>query len=126
MLHTGIGSGIIFVLLLVLSFWFYCWLEEKKQIILKQKYFKKNGGLLMKQKISSHDGGVEKAKIFGIQELEKATDSFNRSRILGKGGFGTVYKGMLSDGRIVAIKKSKLENESQIDQYDHDLNCSEQ
>ncbi|KAK4386437.1 Wall-associated receptor kinase-like 22 [Sesamum angolense] len=34
-----------------------------------------------------------------IEELEKATDKFSQSRILGK----TVYKGMLSDGRIVAI-----------------------
>ncbi|PPD71247.1 hypothetical protein GOBAR_DD31872 [Gossypium barbadense] len=40
--------------------------------------------------------------------MEKATDSYNENRILGQGGQGTVYKGMLIDGSIVAIKKSKM------------------
>ncbi|KAL2456696.1 Wall-associated receptor kinase 2 [Forsythia ovata] len=50
-------------------------------------------------------------------ELEKATDNFNQSRILGQGGQGTVYKGMLSEGKIVAIKKSKLIDENQVKQF---------
>ncbi|XP_052478807.1 wall-associated receptor kinase-like 1 [Gossypium raimondii] len=41
-------------------------------------------------------------------EIEKATDYYNENRILGQGGQGTVYKGMLTDGSIVAIKKSKM------------------
>ncbi|KAB2011409.1 hypothetical protein ES319_D09G017900v1 [Gossypium barbadense] len=40
--------------------------------------------------------------------MEKATDYYNENRILGQGGQGTVYKGMLIDGSIVAIKKSKM------------------
>ncbi|PPD87738.1 hypothetical protein GOBAR_DD15327 [Gossypium barbadense] len=40
--------------------------------------------------------------------MEKATDSYNENRILGQGGQGTVYKGMLIDGSIVAIKRSKM------------------
>ncbi|OMP08310.1 hypothetical protein COLO4_06593 [Corchorus olitorius] len=46
-------------------------------------------------------------RFFTSKELEKATDHYNENRILGQGGQGTVYKGMLADGRIVAIKKSK-------------------
>ncbi|PPD77720.1 hypothetical protein GOBAR_DD25353 [Gossypium barbadense] len=43
-----------------------------------------------------------------IVEMEKATDYYNENRVLGQGGQGTVYKGMLIDGSIVAIKKSKM------------------
>jgi LRR receptor-like serine/threonine-protein kinase FLS2 len=38
------------------------------------------------------------------QELLQATDGFNASNLLGKGSFGSVYQGTLSDGIIVAIK----------------------
>lgn len=42
---------------------------------------------------------------FKIYELEKATDKFSHKNFIGKGGFGFVYKGTLSDGTVVAIKK---------------------
>ncbi|XP_047155356.1 wall-associated receptor kinase-like 10 [Vigna umbellata] len=73
----------------------------------KQKFFKKNGGLLLQQRMSSNN--VDKAILFSLDDLEKATDNFNVDRVLGKGGQGTVYKGMLVDGRIVAVKKFKVE-----------------
>ncbi|XP_002516048.2 proline-rich receptor-like protein kinase PERK15 [Ricinus communis] len=43
--------------------------------------------------------------IFAYDELEKATNGF--SNILGEGGFGPVFKGVLPDGRQVAVKKLK-------------------
>ncbi|MBA0753843.1 hypothetical protein Gogos_005434, partial [Gossypium gossypioides] len=58
-------------------------------------------------KTSSNEGGLDKAKLFCSKELEIATDQYNGNRILGCGGQGMAYKGMLSDGRIVAVKKSK-------------------
>ncbi|XP_050288033.1 probable LRR receptor-like serine/threonine-protein kinase At1g56140 isoform X2 [Quercus robur] len=42
---------------------------------------------------------------FSYAELRSATDDFNPSRKLGEGGFGPVFKGTLSDGRIVAVKQ---------------------
>ncbi|MBA0844723.1 hypothetical protein Goarm_023046, partial [Gossypium armourianum] len=83
-------------------------LERRNDIKLKQKYFKRNGGLLLQQQLSSNEGNVEKIKLFASKELEKATDHYNENRILGRGGQGIVYKGMLTDGSIVAIKRSKL------------------
>ncbi|KAL2332278.1 hypothetical protein Fmac_019859 [Flemingia macrophylla] len=44
------------------------------------------------------------AKIFTLNEIEKATNNFNSSRILGEGGFSLVYKGGRQDGRDVAVK----------------------
>ncbi|KAH6822096.1 hypothetical protein C2S53_000646 [Perilla frutescens var. hirtella] len=61
-------------------------------------------------------GTLERTKLFPAKELEKATDNFNTSRILGQGGQGTVYKGMLSDGQIVAIKILKLVDDDQLEQ----------
>jgi hypothetical protein len=45
--------------------------------------------------------------LFNSKDLEKATDHFNVNRILGQGGQYIVYKGMLADGRIVAVKKPR-------------------
>ncbi|KAK6140925.1 hypothetical protein DH2020_025318 [Rehmannia glutinosa] len=69
------------------------------------------------QQMSGHDSVLEKMRIFTSKELDKATDRFSESRILGRGGQGTVYKGMLSDGRIVAVKKSRLVNEDQLIEF---------
>lgn len=44
-------------------------------------------------------------KTFQLRELLIATDNFNDKNILGKGGFGIVYKGHLQDGTIVAVKR---------------------
>ena len=49
---------------------------------------------------------------FQFRELQIATNNFNSKNILGKGGFGNVYKGILSDGTVVAVKRLKDGNAS--------------
>lgn len=44
------------------------------------------------------------AKTFTLSEIVKATDNFDASRILGEGGFGLVYSGILDHGKEVAVK----------------------
>ncbi|XP_057979670.1 protein NSP-INTERACTING KINASE 1-like isoform X2 [Malania oleifera] len=46
-------------------------------------------------------------KRFQFKELQIATDNFSSKNILGKGGFGNVYKGCLHDGTVVAVKRLK-------------------
>ncbi|KAH6801413.1 hypothetical protein C2S52_001877 [Perilla frutescens var. hirtella] len=111
----GIGSGFGFLLILLMCIWFYKVLQNRKEQFLKDKFFKRNGGLLLQQQ--TNEGVIGQTKVFLVKELEVATDHFNESRILGQGGQGTVYKGMLSDGKIVAIKRSKLVGENQLEQF---------
>ncbi|PWA61705.1 protein kinase-like domain-containing protein [Artemisia annua] len=44
---------------------------------------------------------------FQLRELQIATRNFSNKNILGKGGFGHVYKGTLQDGTSVAVKRLK-------------------
>jgi len=97
--------------------WLYKLAKKRKNIELKRKFFKRNGGLLLQQQLSSNHGSVQKTKIFTSKELETATDRFNENRILGQGGQGTVYKGMLEDGRIVAVKRSTIVGEEKLEEF---------
>lgn len=44
-------------------------------------------------------------RLFTYDELKQATNNFNPENVLGEGGFGRVYKGVLNDGTAVAIKR---------------------
>jgi len=48
-------------------------------------------------------------KRFSLHELLVATDAFNNKNIIGRGGFGKVYKGRLTNGDLVAVKRLNQE-----------------
>jgi serine/threonine protein kinase len=47
--------------------------------------------------------------MYKYKELSKATNNFNKSELLGSGGFGAVYKGTLPSGAVVAVKRMRME-----------------
>ena len=96
-------------------------IKKRNKIKRKQKFFKRNGGLLLQQQLSSNENNVQKTKLFNSKELENATGRFNENRILGKGGQCTVYKGMLVDGRIVAVKKCNTVDKGNLEQFVNEI-----
>lgn len=99
----------------------YEYIAERRETKRKQELFRRNGGALLEQQLSSQEDGVAKGKLFDYNELERATDRFNKDLVLGRGGQGTVYKGMLSDGRIVAVKKSIAVDEGKVKQFINEI-----
>ncbi|KAI3918186.1 hypothetical protein MKX01_041506 [Papaver californicum] len=111
----GIGLGLLF--LIIASSWLHLICKKRKLMKQRERYFQQNGGSLLKRQLTLNEGGVETSKIFTAKELKLATNNYDERLVLGRGGYGTVYKGTLSDGRVVAIKKSKVVDQSQNEQF---------
>ena len=90
----------------------YSLARRQRQIKHKDKFLKRIGGQLLERHMTSG-----RTRLFTAKELEVATDCFNAGRVLGRGSQGTVYKGMLADGRVVAVKKSSKVDESRLEQF---------
>ncbi|XLU62352.1 hypothetical protein S245_021561 [Arachis hypogaea] len=108
--HIVIGASAGFITMLVGTCLLYLTYQKRKFIKLKEKFFKQNGGLILLQKEeeSSH------TKIFTASKLKKATNNYDEKLIIGRGGYGTVFKGVLENNTIVAIKKSKVVDADQL------------
>ncbi|XP_074578471.1 wall-associated receptor kinase 2-like [Curcuma longa] len=106
-LYLSLGVGLSLFFLIAIVSWLY-WIYKKRKLgELKQHFLEKNGGSLRPD-----------IRLFSSEELEAASDNYNQSRILGEGGTGTVYRGVLPDRNVIAIKKAKISNdEAEVQQF---------
>ncbi|XP_020690605.1 wall-associated receptor kinase 4-like [Dendrobium catenatum] len=121
LVQVVIGIGLSFLFILLAASYLY-WVQKKRKLLsLKEKYFHKNGGLLLQQQLAGRHHAAdqtETARIYTAEELQRATDNYSDARILGRGGNGIVYKGIFPDNnRAVAIKKSRSVDGSKIEQF---------
>ncbi|GLT49769.1 hypothetical protein SLA2020_233030 [Shorea laevis] len=87
---------------LLVAFSYYCYIRNKVSKRLKSNKmvaFVENGGFGNLQ-VSSEKG----PQVFTFKQLHSATGGFSKSNVVGHGGFGLVYRGVLNDGTKVAIK----------------------
>lgn len=123
---NGVGTLVIaivaglalLVILFILGFWIHWLVKKRKLSKTRQRYFMQNGGLLLRQQMFSERASLH---IFTSSELDKATNNFSNDNIVGRGGFGTVYKGILSNQVVVAIKKAQRVDQTQMEQFINEL-----
>uniref|UniRef100_A0A453SQT0 Protein kinase domain-containing protein n=1 Tax=Aegilops tauschii subsp. strangulata TaxID=200361 RepID=A0A453SQT0_AEGTS len=113
----GLSSGLGMLLFGLTTIFLVQRWKRDVQKKLRRKYFRRNNGLLLEQLISGDENASERTKIFSLEELKRATNNFDPARILGRGGHGTVYKGILSNQHVVAIKKSQIIREGEISDF---------
>ncbi|KAG6549300.1 hypothetical protein Mapa_009286 [Marchantia paleacea] len=98
---AGIVLGAVAVLLLLLiGLWLVVFRKREVEVPLRRKGLTQNGTF-------------SKVKATGLQEwtweeMEQFTNRFSDTNVLGVGGFGKVYVGVLPDGSKVAIKRAGL------------------
>ncbi|XP_050938442.1 cysteine-rich receptor-like protein kinase 2 [Cucumis melo] len=111
-LIVSVLSSVV-VLIIGLAIGTYIW---------KRRYIKKKrkGGSTDVKKLAKtlQDSNLE----FKYSTLEKATNNFSLDNKIGQGGFGSVYKGTLSDGREIAVKRFFYDNRHRAADFYNEVN----
>lgn len=103
-LHTVLGAIISFVISILLIFILY---KRRRQ----EKNFIKHGGSVLQN---------QRVRIFKEEELIKATNNYGH--LLGQGGYGSVYRGVLADDTRIAVKKPKGLDKTDLNkQFQHEI-----
>lgn len=114
--YAGLTVG--FFCLMILCFCGYMILQKRRLKKVRQEYFRKHGGLILFETMKSENGLA--FTVFREAELRHATNNYDKSMIIGKGGHGTVYKGVVN-GKPVAIKKCTLMDERQKKEFGKEM-----
>ncbi|CAN4122493.1 unnamed protein product [Withania somnifera] len=61
--------------------------------------------------------------MFALSIITKAASNFSDKNMLGEGGFGSVYKGILEGGQEIAIKRLSKSSSQGVDEFKNEVNC---
>ncbi|KAL4610959.1 hypothetical protein ACB092_08G089600 [Castanea dentata] len=76
-------------------------------LLIMRMHVGKYHSLSRKHRSSTTSIKIDDVKNFTYREMAVATNSFDKSTQVGEGGYGKVYKGILVDGTVVAIKRAQ-------------------
>ncbi|KAL3620652.1 hypothetical protein CASFOL_035564 [Castilleja foliolosa] len=84
------------IMIMFVGFVLYCFRKRKKDTNRTEA--------VADEPISGYLGEEKDLPFFNLSTISKATNQFSNENKLGEGGFGPVYKGILEDGREIAVK----------------------
>ncbi|KAL1295927.1 hypothetical protein AAHE18_19G247200 [Arachis hypogaea] len=84
----GLALALATLVLVIMTLYYKRWKKQNPTLPLVDAFFERHDHLQIKR--------------YSYSEMKKVTNSFKNK--LGQGGFGSVYKGQLQDGRHVAVK----------------------
>uniref|UniRef100_A0ACD5XAL5 Uncharacterized protein n=1 Tax=Avena sativa TaxID=4498 RepID=A0ACD5XAL5_AVESA len=113
------GSFGLMVIIIIIVFWGQMVIQKRKLKKVKQEHFREHGGLLLFDRMKSEKGLA--FTVFSEAELVQVTDNYDNSRILGKGGHGMVYKGIVKNNVPAAIKRCFLVDERQKKEFGKEM-----
>ncbi|RVW37260.1 G-type lectin S-receptor-like serine/threonine-protein kinase [Vitis vinifera] len=83
--------------------------------VLRKKRLRRKGA-----EINEREEDLE-LPLFDLDTILNATDNFSNDNKLGEGGFGPVYKGMLQDGKEIAVKRLSKESRQGLDEFKNEV-----
>ncbi|KAK9059754.1 hypothetical protein SSX86_020458 [Deinandra increscens subsp. villosa] len=88
-----------------------------------RRKIKKRPHMKRKENRFMHMEPFDDLSFFSLFEIAKATSNFSVSNKIGEGGFGPVYKGVLEDGREIAVKRLSETSQQGLDEFKNEVSC---
>ncbi|KAH0457432.1 hypothetical protein IEQ34_012747 [Dendrobium chrysotoxum] len=103
---AGIAIGCVILLVVLVIVGIYAFRQKKRaqRAVEQSRPF---ASWISKGKESDGAPQLKGARLFSYDELRKSTNNFAEANEIGCGGYGKVYKGFLSSGELVAIKRAQ-------------------
>ncbi|RYR37381.1 hypothetical protein Ahy_A09g042275 isoform E [Arachis hypogaea] len=100
------------IAIVALLFTLCCYILRRRQ--------KKNSKTILRENFGRESATLEGLQ-FDFSIIEAATNNFSHQNMIGKGGFGEVYKGTLPDGRHVAIKRLSTSSKQGVVEFKNEI-----
>ncbi|XP_057953791.1 probable receptor-like protein kinase At5g59700 [Malania oleifera] len=116
----GVSIGVIVVATLVALFFFMT--SKRRNKLAAQGNSRMTTSLFEVRRNACNANSEYSSKYrFPLLAIREATNNFDETLVVGVGGFGKVYKGVLTDGTRVAVKKSNPQSQQGIVEFQNEL-----
>ncbi|CAL5201351.1 unnamed protein product [Lathyrus oleraceus] len=109
--------GVVAVALLAFSTYYYRRMERKKV----EKEMKNLDAIFSQDQTNNAENVNPDLPMIPLSTILKCTDNFSDNYKLGEGGFGAVYKGVLADGKEIAVKRLSKTSAQGLEEFKNEV-----